>query len=121
MEDWQARVGVALADVPDLLVLNPRRREWDASWRQAIDEPKFRGQVEWELDGLDSADRIAFYFAPDTKAPISLLELGLYARAGRAIVCWPEGVLAQGQRGHRVRAPWRGPGRRSRRPRRAAA
>lgn len=95
-EDWQARVGAALADVPGLLVLNPRRREWDASWRQAIDEPKFRGQVEWELDGLDSADLIAFYFAPDTKAPISLLELGLYARAGRAIVCCPEGYWRKG-------------------------
>jgi hypothetical protein len=94
-DDWQARVAAALAD-RDGVILNPRRDDWDASWRQSIDEPRFRGQVEWELDGLDRADVIAMYFAPDTRAPITLLELGLHARGGRLVVCCPDGFWRRG-------------------------
>jgi hypothetical protein len=94
-EDWQARLATDLADV-DAVGLNPRRDEWDASWRQSIDEPKFREQVEWELAGLERADVIAMWFAPDTKSPITLLELGLYARSGRVIVGSPDGFWRRG-------------------------
>lgn len=94
--DWQRSLAMALTDVPRLLILDPRRDEWDASWRQSIDEPRFRGQVEWELDGLEAADVIAFYFAPGTKAPVTMLELGLHARSGRAVVCCPEGFWRRG-------------------------
>jgi Nucleoside 2-deoxyribosyltransferase like len=92
--DWQAQ----LADVlpPDVAILNPRRDEWDASWRQSIDEPKFREQVEWELDGLDRADVIAMWFVPDTKSPITLLELGLHARGGKLVVGCPPGFWRRG-------------------------
>src|SRR5687768_13327093 len=40
------------------------------------EEPKFREQVEWELAGLERADLIAMWFAPDTKSPITLLDRG---------------------------------------------
>src|SRR5215510_12567556 len=50
-DDWQARLTAALVDL-DVVILNPRRDAWDASWRQSINEPRFREQVEWELDGL---------------------------------------------------------------------
>lgn len=73
-----------------------RREKWDASWRQSLDEPKFREQVEWELDGLERADVIATWFAPDTKAPITLLELGLFARSGKVIVGCPDGFWRKG-------------------------
>ena len=36
------------------------------------------------------------YFAPETKAPITLLELGLFARTGKAVVCCPEGFWRKG-------------------------
>lgn len=36
------------------------------------------------------------YFDPSTKSPISLLELGLYARAGKMIVCCPDGFWRKG-------------------------
>jgi hypothetical protein len=89
-EDWQSTLTAALGD-RELYVLNPRRDEWDASWRQSIDEPKFREQVEWELDGLDRADVIAMWFAGGTRSPITLLELGLHARSGKLIIgCPPE-------------------------------
>src|SRR5262249_42741648 len=73
-EDWQAQLERSLVDV-DLVLLNPRRDEWDASWVQSIDNPQFREQVEWELAGLEQASLVAMYFAPSTKAPITLLEL----------------------------------------------
>jgi hypothetical protein len=93
-DDWQARM-IALLD-PGVVVLNPRRENWDATWRQSIDEPKFREQVEWELDGLERADVIAIWFAPDTKAPITLLELGLFARSGKVLVGCPDGFWRKG-------------------------
>jgi hypothetical protein len=94
-DDWQATLTSALA-AHDVFVLNPRRDEWDATWRQAIDEPRFRGQVEWELDGLERADVIAMWFAPSTRAPITLLELGLHARGGKVVVGCPDGFWRKG-------------------------
>jgi hypothetical protein len=94
-DDWQSRVERALADLP-IVILNPRRDEWDASWKQTIDDPQFRGQVEWELVGQELADCIAMYFAPSTQAPITLLELGLFARSGKVVVCCPDGFWRKG-------------------------
>lgn len=94
-EPWQARLEAALADL-DLVVLNPRRDDWDSSWQQSIHDARFREQVEWELDAQQHASLIAMYFAPATKAPITLLELGLAARSGRVVVCCPEGYWRKG-------------------------
>lgn len=94
-EDWQTQVERALSDL-DVLILNPRRDAWDASWVQSIDNPVFREQVEWELAGLERASVVAMYFAPGTKAPVTLLELGLCARSGRLVVCAPEGYWRRG-------------------------
>jgi hypothetical protein len=77
-------------------VLNPRRDNWDPSWEQSIDNPQFAQQVRWELDAQDAADLIFMYFSPDTKSPISLLELGLYAASHRIVVCCPEGFWRKG-------------------------
>jgi len=93
-DDWQARlIGTLPAGV---VALNPRRLDWDASWRQSIDEPKFKEQVEWELDGLERADLIAMWFADGTKSPITLLELGLFARSGKLVVGCPPGFWRRG-------------------------
>jgi hypothetical protein len=94
-EDWQTRLTQALKDL-DVLILNPRRDEWDASWVQSITNVQFREQVEWELAGLERATVVAMYFAPATKAPVTLLELGLWARAGKVVVCCPEGYWRRG-------------------------
>jgi hypothetical protein len=92
--DWQAELATRLP--ADAVVLNPRRDAWDAGWRQSIDEPRFREQVEWELDGLDRADVIAMWFVPETRAPITLLELGLHARGGKLVVGCPDGFWRKG-------------------------
>ena len=83
--DWQQEVSEKLADL-DLIVLNPRRPDWDSSWVQSIENEEFVKQVEWELEGLEKADIIIMYFAANTYSPISLLELGLHARANKLIV-----------------------------------
>lgn len=94
-DDWQARVVDAL---PDCIVLNPRRQDWDSSWSQSLDNPEFVQQVEWELSGLEKADTIAFYFDPTTKSPITLMELGIVSQRSphAAIVCCPSGFWRKG-------------------------
>jgi hypothetical protein len=92
--DWQARVTEELADM-DVVVLNPRRDDWDSSWEQSIDNPQFYEQVTWKLEGLERADRIIMYFAPDTKSPISLLELGMHI-GPRMYVCCPRKFWRRG-------------------------
>ena len=94
-ENWQVRLERALADL-DVVLLNPRRDDWDASWVESIDNPQFREQVEWELEGMERASLVAMYFAPATRAPITLLELGLCARSGKLLVCCPEGYWRRG-------------------------
>jgi hypothetical protein len=95
-EDWQSKLAAALQDIPRLLILNPRRDQWEGVWDQSSDDPNFRGQVEWELEGLESADVIAYHFAPGSKAPVTMVELGLHARSGKGVVCCPNGFWRKG-------------------------
>lgn len=93
--DWQAALTAELSDM-DVVILNPRRPDWNPAWRPEADEPEFRRQVEWELAALESADVIIMYFAPGTQSPISLLEMGLHARSGKLIVLAPAGFWRKG-------------------------
>jgi hypothetical protein len=95
-EQWQQRIVAALSEAGDLVILNPRRDDWDDSWEQRADDPRFSEQVSWELDMLDAADVVIMYLAPGTKSPVSLLELGLCARSGKLRVCCPEGFWRRG-------------------------
>jgi hypothetical protein len=95
--DWQTKVVKELNDfTKDLIFLNPRRDSWDSSWVQSIENEKFYEQVTWELDALDKSDYIFMYFDPNTKSPISLLELGLYASSRKLIVACPDGFWRKG-------------------------
>jgi hypothetical protein len=78
----------------DVLFFNPRRADWDKTWDH--NTAQFDEQVWWELQMLDLADVIVMYFDPNTKSPISLLELGLYADSRKLIVCCPDGYWRQG-------------------------
>jgi len=97
--DWQTQVTNALVD-KEVTIFNPRRDDWDSSWEQKITNLKFKEQVVWELMALEWSDVIVMYFDPATMSPISLLELGLYARdpfsMTRMIVCCPEGFWRKG-------------------------
>lgn len=94
-EDWQTVLTQRIAHLP-ITILNPRRDDWDSSWTQRASDPRFREQVDWELDQLARCDVIAMYFDANTKAPISLLELGLFAASGKMIVCCPDGFYRKG-------------------------
>jgi len=93
--DWQEEFASTL-EGERVVILNPRRDDWDSSWEQSIDNPKFREQVEWELTAMQRANVIVMHFEPNTKSPITLLELGLFANSGKLIVHCPEGYWRKG-------------------------
>ncbi|PSN69011.1 hypothetical protein BS50DRAFT_549539 [Corynespora cassiicola Philippines] len=93
--DWQTSLASSLSDLP-VAILNPRRDDWDSTWVEDISFPKFKEQVEWEMDYAKVADVIVFHFAPGTLTPVTLLELGMYAGTGKAVVCCPQGFYKKG-------------------------
>lgn len=94
--DWQKETTERLSKQGVEYVFNPRRDDFDASQEQSKDNDYFYGQVSWELTALDIAETILMYFAPGTKSPISLLELGLYAQSGKLIVVCNNGFWREG-------------------------
>jgi len=96
-ENWQQKLENILEDIEqEITLFNPRRDDWDSSWVQKQTNPQFNHQVNWELNMLDKSDIIFMYFSPETKSPISLLELGLYAHNGKMIVCCPDEFWRKG-------------------------
>lgn len=94
-EFWQHTFIAACQHEP-VILLNPRREHWPAAAAQRLDNPTFHEQVEWELRAMERADLIALYFAPESRAPISLLEMGLWARSGKLLVACPDGYWKKG-------------------------
>jgi hypothetical protein len=98
-ENWQQKIVEELRFYP-IVILNPRRDDWNSSWVQSIKNPKFKEQVMWEIHGQLSSDLILMYFSPNTKSPITLLELGLLANCmeygQELIVCCPEEFWRKG-------------------------
>lgn len=94
-EDWQTKVAKRF-EKNSVTLYNPRRDEWDASWKQEQKESKFNEQVNWEMNNLEDCDIIFMYLDPNTKSPISLLELGLHASSGKMIVVCPDGFWRKG-------------------------
>ena len=66
----------------ELIIYNPRRSEWDKNASKKMLEE----QIRWEQNHLDKADWIIMVLSDDSKSPISLLELGLYASSEKLIV-----------------------------------
>lgn len=83
--NWQEGIINRCQDL-DIVFYNPRRKEWMSSTREEIEY-----QIKWEQEHLDNADLIIMCLLDNSKSPISLLELGLYAQSGKIIVfCNPE-------------------------------
>ena len=95
-EKWQDKIIEQLKDYDNLVLLNPRREEWNNTAIMSIDNQYFKEQVIWELEGLEIADKIIMYFDIKTKSPISLLELGLFSKSGKLIVICPDGFWRKG-------------------------
>lgn len=94
-EEWQKTLTNLLKD-EDIIILNPRRDDWDSSWEQSIYNKEFREQVEWELEALERADMIIMHFDENTKSPITLAELGLFAKSGKLVVHCPDAFWRKG-------------------------
>ncbi len=100
-EKWQEDLSNYIKEIDnkDSLILNPRRDEWDASIEQRSRNEDFSNQVNWELDGIESANHIIFYFDKNTKSPITLLELGMVSQMEDISNIWvicPEGYWRKG-------------------------
>lgn len=92
---WHEDVIKGLADL-DILILSPKRDDWDASWEQCRTCEPFREQVLWENDAMAAADMIVFCMTAESKAPITMYEYGRYASLKECIVCVEEGFYRQG-------------------------
>jgi hypothetical protein len=94
-EDWQRKVCDHFAGT-NKNIYNPRRDDWDSSWEQKIENPQFNQQVNWELMAMEKADLIIMNFLPDSKSPVTLLELGLHANSKKLMVCCPDAFYRSG-------------------------
>lgn len=100
-KNWSSEIIKKLKDLDiiesDINVYNPRRDGWDSSWIQEQSNSEFNNQVNWELNNIEDSDIVFFNILPDSKSPITLMELGLCAGSGKtAIVCCPEGFYRKG-------------------------
>ncbi|GAB1856239.1 hypothetical protein MHTCC0001_10740 [Flavobacteriaceae bacterium MHTCC 0001] len=55
-----------------------------------LDDIQMKKHINWELDALNLADKVFLNLLPDSKSPISLIELGMYVRTSKLIVVCPE-------------------------------
>ena len=94
-ENWQKTIADSLTEY-DIDIYNPRRSHWDSSLVQHFTEPTFYQQVSWELDALERAHIIVMNLLPNSSSPVSLLELGLYARSRKILVCCPDEFYRSG-------------------------
>jgi hypothetical protein len=98
-EDWQTKVTKMLTkEFDNIIIVNPRRKDWDSSWEQTIKNKQFNEQVTWELSNIEASDIMLVYFDAKTQSPITLAELG-YACAkfpSKVVVCCPEGFFRKG-------------------------
>jgi len=77
--DWQQEMRSLLQDT-DLILLNPRRRDFPIGDPNAAQE-----QITWEHNQLKMADAILFWFPCETLCPIVLYELGAWSMTDKPI------------------------------------
>lgn len=83
---WQERMAVFLSSLP-ITVNNPRSGHWSPNGAQEAKTESSRNQVECELSVLEKSDVICFFFHVETKSPVTMMELGFWARSAKVVVC----------------------------------
>lgn len=81
--DWQKALIEELKSedtVKPIMIYNPRKDNWYS------DEKELEIQIKWELYHLERANLIVMNILGGSKSPISLLELGLFARTNKLLV-----------------------------------
>ncbi|CAE7025486.1 hypothetical protein P3342_005599 [Pyrenophora teres f. teres] len=94
-KNWRADLSASLSDLP-IAILDPTCDAWDSTWIEDISFQPFKDQAKWEMDHAGVADVIVFHFGGKSDQPITLLELGLYAHTGKAVVCCQEDFSKKG-------------------------
>ena len=88
--DWQKdlsrQLKTALPSDKRINVYNPRRPHWD----QNATVVERINQIKWEHYYLDRSDIIVMNILGDSKSPISLMELGMYANQDSLLVFCPK-------------------------------
>lgn len=88
--DWQKdlskRLGEILPPNKRINVYNPRRYHWD----QNTNVGERINQIKWEHYYLDRSDIIVMNILGDSKSPISLMEIGMYADQDSLLVFCPK-------------------------------
>lgn len=92
-EDWQSKYIENLYNTHKdndniIIIYNPRRPS--GKGLNPDDKKEMDYQVNWELDKLEKSDIIIMNILGNSKSPISLLELGLFAKSGKLEVICPE-------------------------------
>lgn len=77
--DWQSEV-VGLLKNEDLVLLNPRRKDFNAS-----DPNAGEVQVRWEHEHLRKATAISFWFSKEPALTMTLYELGAWSMTEKPI------------------------------------
>lgn len=89
-DDWQKKLSERLKEIwppdMDINVFNPRRTIWDQN-SSVIDRIN---QIKWEHYHLDRSEIIVMNILEDSKSPISLMEIGMYADSGNLLVFCPK-------------------------------
>lgn len=94
--DWQKDFIDLFDNKEKITFLNPRRPDWDVSWKAVKENPDFYKQVMWELHGLKRANWVVMYLMPGTQSIISILETGLMANSAKLLLCCPDGFYRKG-------------------------
>lgn len=93
--DWREALNKGLADQA-VTIFDPKRDDWDATWREDFSDTRWADQIQWELDMQDTADIIVVLFHGVTAAPVSLAEMGMASRTGKLIACALDGYCKKG-------------------------
>lgn len=82
-ENWQMKVIESLEKTDlSLEIYNPRRKNWNPN----PSKEDMEYQIKWEQEHLDKANLIVMVLLDNSKSPITLLEMGLYAKSNKLIV-----------------------------------
>ncbi|KAH7129931.1 hypothetical protein B0J13DRAFT_563553 [Dactylonectria estremocensis] len=93
--DWRDELSKSLADQP-VTIFNPKRDDWDSTWREDFSDKRWADQIQWELDMQDAASVIVVLFHRATAAPVSLAEMGMASRTGKLVACALDGYYKRG-------------------------
>lgn len=88
--NWQYSTAAELSKIEHVDIFNPRRDNWDTN----ANSQDLYNQIWWELHHIQLANIVFFNFLPNSKSPITLLELGLVLSGRKAdrkvVICCPK-------------------------------